>query len=216
MVAPARALVALQSLQPSETAPLTDAGLTSYHAVKRSLDVLTPDAAALVIGVGGLGHMGVAYLRELTGGLVIAADRTEAARKMATDLGADLVLDSDEHTASAVREATGGLGVRAVFDFVGIDATLQLAASVIRRRGKITVVGLGGGTFPFRNGALPHAATIGFTLGGSLEDLVQVVALAEAGRVCPHIQHFAFDRIEEAYHALHEGKVEGRAVILPN
>jgi propanol-preferring alcohol dehydrogenase len=216
MVAPARSLVALQNLQPSEAAPLTDAGLTSYHAVRRSLDVLTPDAAALVIGVGGLGHMGLAYLRQLTGGLIVAADRSEAARKMAAELGADLVLDSDEHTAEAVMEATGGLGVLAVFDFVGIDPTLQLAASVIRKRGKISVVGLGYGTFSFRYGTLPHAATIGFTFGGSLNDLTEVVALAENGRVRPHIQHFGFDQIEEAYHTLHEGKIEGRAVILPD
>jgi len=215
MLAPARALVALQGLEPAEAAPLTDAGLTSYHAVKRSLDVLTPDAAALVIGVGGLGHMGVAYLRELTGGPVIAVDRSEVARAMASRLGADLVLDSDEKTAEAIREATRGLGVRAVFDFVGIDATLQLAASVVRSRGRITVVGLGGGTFPFRFGALPHATTIGITFGGSLGDLAEVVALAELGRVRPHVQHFAFDRIDEAYRALHEGRVEGRAVILP-
>lgn len=215
MVAPARALVALTNLKPAEAAPLTDAGLTSYHAVKRSLDVLTPDAAALVIGVGGLGHMGLAYLRELTGSLIIAADRSEPARKMATDLGADLVLDSDEHTAAAVKGATGGLGVSAVFDFVGMDATIQLAASVIRKRGKITVIGLGGGTLPFCYGQLPHAATIGYTFGGSLDDLTEVVALAENGRVMPHLQYFGFDQIEEAYHALHEGKVEGRAVILP-
>jgi len=106
-------------------------------------------------------------------------------------------------------------GVRAVFDFVGIDPTLQLAATVIRKRGKITVVGLGGGTFPLRYGALPHAATIGFTFGGSLDDLAEVVALAEHGRVRPRIQHFRFDRIDEAYRALHEGQIEGRAVILP-
>jgi len=69
-------------MEPAQAAPLTDAGLTSYHAIKRSLDVLPPDAAALVIGVGGLGHMAVAYLRELTGGKIIAADRSETARQM--------------------------------------------------------------------------------------------------------------------------------------
>ncbi len=215
MVAPARSLVALESLEPSQAAPLTDAGLTSYHAVKHSLDVLTPDAAALVIGVGGLGHMAVAYLRELTGGSVIAVDRSDAARQMATDLGADLVLASDETTAEAVKEATGGLGVRAVFDFVGIDATMKLAATVVRRRGKVTVVGLGGGSIPFTSDSLPQGTTIGCTLGGSLIDLAEVVELAESGRVRPHVQHFAFDQIDQAYQALHEGKVEGRAVILP-
>ncbi|MEJ2176511.1 MAG: NAD(P)-dependent alcohol dehydrogenase [Gammaproteobacteria bacterium] len=216
MVAPAHALIALTNLEPSEAAPLTDAGLTSYHAVKHSLRVLTPDAAALVIGVGGLGHMAVAYLRELTGGPVIAVDRSEAARKMATDLGADLVLDSDENTAAAVREATAGLGAGAVFDFVGIDATMAMATSLVRKRGKVTVVGLGGGTFPLTYGALPVAATIGYTFGGSLVDLAEVVALAESGRVRPHVQHFAFDQIEQAYHDLHEGKVNGRAVIVPD
>ncbi len=215
MVAPARSLVALQRLEPSDAAPLTDAGLTSYHAVKRSLDVLTPDGAVLVIGVGGLGHMAVAYLRELTGSQIIVADPNEAALQLATDLGADLVLPSDDTTAEAVMEATGGLGVRAVFDFVGIDATMKLAAAVARKRAKVTVVGLGGGTFPFSFGALPHATTIGFTFGGSLSDLAEVVALAERGRVRPHIQQFSFDQIEEGYHALHEGKVSGRAVILP-
>jgi propanol-preferring alcohol dehydrogenase len=147
---------------------------------------------------------------------VIAVDRSEAARKMATDLGADLVLDSNENTAAAVKEATAGLGASAVFDFVGIDATIAMAVSLVRKRGKVTVVGLGGGTFPLSYGALPVAATIGYTFGGSLVDLAEVVALAENGRVRPHVQHFAFDQIEQAYHDLHEGKVNGRAVILPD
>jgi propanol-preferring alcohol dehydrogenase len=215
MVAPARSLIALENVPPSLAAPLTDAGLTSYHAVKHSLDVLTPDSAALVIGVGGLGHMAVAYLRDLTGGPVIAVDRSEAAREMAIDLGADVAIPSDDTTAEAVREATGGLGARAVLDFVGIDATMKLAASVVRKRGKITIIGLGGGTFTLTHGALPYATTIGYTLGGSLSDLAEVVALAENGRVRPRVQHFAFDEIEQAYHALHEGLVTGRAVILP-
>jgi propanol-preferring alcohol dehydrogenase len=194
---------------------LTDAGLTSYHAVKRSLDVLPPDAAALVIGVGGFGHMAVVYLRELTGSMIIAVDRNEKARELARERGADLVLPSDETTAEAVRDVTDGLGARAVFDFVGVDATLKLAANAVRGRGKVTVVGLGGGTLPFRYGVIPNATTIGFTFGGSLIDLAEVVALAEGGRVRPEIQHFAFGQIEEAYQALREGNVIGRAVILP-
>jgi len=183
--------------------------------VKRSLDVLPPDAAALVIGVGGLGHMAVAYLHELTGARVIAVDRSESARELAADRGADLVLPSDESTREAVLEATAGLGARAVFDFVGVDATMQLAASVVRRRGKVTVVGLGGGTFAFTYGALPSSTTIGYTFGGSLVDLAEVVALAERGRVLPHVQHFPLDQVERAYEDLHEGRLQGRAVILP-
>jgi len=214
MVAPARALVPLDKLSPSEAAPLTDAGLTSYHAVKQAMKVLTADAAALVIGVGGLGHMGLAYLRELSGGMIIAVDSSEGARKMARERGADLVLDAGDNTKQEILDATGGLGVMAAIDFVGVDATLALAASVIRKRGRVIVVGLGGGSFPFRFGSLPYAATIGFTFGGSLIDLVEVVALAESGRVQPHNQYFKFDEVETAYKALHEGTIEGRGVIV--
>jgi propanol-preferring alcohol dehydrogenase len=215
MVAPASALVPLRELDPAEAAPLTDAGLTSYHAVKSAVGVLRPDATALVIGVGGLGHMAVAYLRELTGGPVIAVDPSETARGLASRLGADHVLDSNGDTAGMVRELTRGLGARAVFDFVGVDATLKLAASAVRGRGKITLVGLGGGSLPFRFGALPYATTIGITFGGSRSDLAEVVALAETGRVRPHIQHFEFEQVEEAYRALQKGTIEGRAVIRP-
>jgi propanol-preferring alcohol dehydrogenase len=214
MAPPARALVALEKLEPAEAAPLTDAGLTSYHAVKHSLDVLTPDSAALVIGVGGLGHMAVAYLRTLTGGPILAVDPSEAARETAANLGAGLVLPSDANTAANVLEATGGLGVRAVFDFVGTDATMKLATSVVRKRGKVTIIGLGGGSFTLAQGTLPYATTIGYTFGGSLVDLAEVVALAESGRVRPLVQHFEFDQIERACQALREGHVNGRAVVV--
>ena len=76
------------------------------------------------------------------------------------------------------------------------------------------MVGLrGGGTFPFSYGVMPHATTIGYTFGGSLSDLAEVVALAESGRVEPEVQKFPFDQIDLAYHELHDGKIQGRGVI---
>ena len=110
MIAPARSLITLDTLAPADAAPLTDAGLTSYHAVKRSLHVMTPDSSVLVIGVEVSGHMAVAYLRVLTGCQIIATDPSEEALRMASARGADLVLPSDETTVDAVREATKGPG----------------------------------------------------------------------------------------------------------
>jgi len=213
MVAPASSLIGLKDLEPWQAAPLTDAGLTSYHGVKTASAVLEPDSAGVVIGVGGLGHLAVAYLRELTGSLVIAVDRDPAALDMAKQMGADLCLPSDDSTAEAIREATGGLGARAVLDFVGIDATLQLAASVIRPRGRITLVGLGGGTLALTHTTLPFGATVGYTLGGSTAELAEVVALAELGRVRPKIETYALDQVSEVYEKLERGDVLGRAVI---
>jgi len=122
MVVPTACLVPLRDLEPWQAAPLTDAGLTSYHAVKRCLPLLTPDVSVVVIGVGGLGHMAVAYLRELCGAQIIAVDLDEGALKLAREMGADICLQSDSQTASEIRKASQGLGAMAVLDFVGANA----------------------------------------------------------------------------------------------
>jgi propanol-preferring alcohol dehydrogenase len=215
MVCPARQLIRLRNLHPKEAAPLTDAGLTSYHAVKHTRPWLTPDSAALIIGVGGLGHMGLAYLREIFGGTIIAVDSDAGARAMAADRGADIVLESNDDTAAAIRDATEGLGVRAAFDFVGVQATMDLAAALTRSRGRIVLIGLGGGSLSVGLGKVAFDTTVSMPLGGSTPELAEVVALAENGRVLPHVTEFAFNQIEEAYEKLHHGQIEGRAVILP-
>ena len=215
MVCPAKQLIRLDTLHPKDAAPLTDAGLTSYHAVKHTRPWLTPNTAALIIGVGGLGHMGLAYLREIFGGTIIAVDNDDGARKLAAERGADIVLESNDDTAAAIRDATKGLGVRAAFDFVGIQPTMELAAAVTRSRGRIVLVGLGGGYLPVGFGSMAFDTSVVMPLGGSTPELAEVVALAESGRVIPHTTEFAFDQLEEAYEKLHHGQIEGRGVILP-
>lgn len=215
MLAPARNLVALKDLAPWQAAPLTDAGLSAYHAVKGALAVLEPDAAAVVIGTGGLGHLAVGYLEASTGALVVAVDRKPGALALARRMGADLCLPSDDAAPEAIRDATDGHGAEAVFDFVGTDATLQLAARVVSRRGRIVIVGLGGGTLPLSHATLPFGATVGYSLGGSTAELAEVVALAERGRVLPVIERYALDDIAPVYNRLAHGEVTGRAVIVP-
>ena len=168
-----------------------------------------------MIGVGGLGHLGVAFLRELTGAQIIAVDRDPAALKMAGELGADICLSSDDQTASEIQKATRGLGAAAIFDFVGIDATLAMAAQCARKRGRVMLVGIGGGVLPFHFGALPDGCSIMTTMGGSTADLAEVVALSEAGRVKPHIEKFPLSEVGEVYEKLERGEIAGRAVLIP-
>lgn len=215
MVAPTRCLLPLRGLEPWEAAALTDAGLTSYHAVTCCLPVLAPDAAALVIGVGGLGHLAVAFLRVLTGAQIIAADIDPEALELAARQGADLCLPSDEHTAERVREVTRGLGAHAVLDFVGVDRTLQTAAQSAARSGQIVVVGIGGGTIPFGFGAIPFGTNIACTLGGSTSELAEVLAMAEAGRVKPSVTRFPLDEVDTVYQRLQRNEIAGRAVLVP-
>jgi propanol-preferring alcohol dehydrogenase len=215
MVAPATTLVPLRNLEPAEAAPLTDAGLTSYHAVKRCLPILEPGTTVVVIGVGGLGHLGVAFLRELSGAQIIAVDRDPAALQMASGLGAHVCLPSDDTTVEQVKALTDGLGATVVLDFVGLDATLEIASQIVRKHGQIVLVGIGGGSLPFHFFALPAGCSIVATLGGTTSELAEIVALAEAGRVTPHIHKFPLDEVVSVYEQLEANQIKGRAVLVP-
>jgi len=215
MVVPVSAMVPLNSLAPADAAPLTDAGLTSYHAVKQCLPVLTPDTTAVVIGVGGLGHLAVEFLRTLSGAQIIAVDRDSKALQMAAEKGADLCLPSDETTAKQIKDATSGLGAMAVLDFVGIDATFAMAAQSLRRMGRIVLVGIGGGVLPFSYNTLPQGCSLMTVLGGSTGELAEVVALAEAGKVKPNIQRFSLEEVDAVYRKLQANEIAGRAVLIP-
>src|SRR5215469_1025711 len=91
-----RAVVKLpQTLAPKDVAPYADAGLTAYHAVKKAAANLVPGDYAVVIGVGGLGHIGVQVLNALCAANVIAIDRSEIALKLAQESGANHIVRAD-------------------------------------------------------------------------------------------------------------------------
>ena len=213
-----RYLVPLHSLEPRDAAVYADAALTPYRAVKRALPFMTPDVPVLVIGIGGLGQFGVKLLRELTGSEIIAVDVDEAKLQTAKEYGATYALDArDADTAERIREISGGFGVAAAFDFVGADSTLQLAFAVTRSGGKVTQVGLAGGAVNFTLFTeVPFEVTFEGTLWGSIQELREVVALAECGRLTPiELEFVPLDEIQHAYEMLKAGKVAGRIVIMP-
>ena len=218
LVPSARHLVPVpDDLDVVDAAPLTDAALTPYHAVRRSLGKLGPGTTALVIGVGGLGHLGVQVLRAITAARVIAIDAREGARDHAVSLGADFALAPGEDTAAQVRAATpGGRGVDVVLDFVGSDDTLATAAQVARQLGDITVVGIAGGTLPVSFFSVPYEASVQTTYWGNRHELVEVLDLAARGLIHAETTIYTLDDAAEAYTDLQQGRVRGRAVVVPN
>ena len=211
-----RLLVPLpDGLDPASAAPLTDAGLTPYHAIRRSLPKLVPGSNVVVIGVGGLGHMAVQILRATTAAKIIAVDQRESALKLAQEHGADIALFANDATAEEIRSATGGLGADVVFDFVAVEATLGLAAAVARPLGDLTVVGLGGGALPVSFFTVPYEVSIQTTYWGSRPELVELLDLAARGLVGSRVTKFPLDQSVEAYRALHAGEIDGRAVVVP-
>ncbi|WEH43317.1 NAD(P)-dependent alcohol dehydrogenase [Streptomyces sp. AM 2-1-1] len=211
-----RHLVPIGDLDPVKTVSLTDAGLTPYHAITRSLPKLRPGATAVVIGTGGLGHVAIQLLRAMTAVKVIALDVTEEKLDLAREVGAHETVLSDENAAARVRELTGGVGAKVVFDFVGVPATVRTAGAVASVDSDVTIVGIGGGLLPVGFGVLPFATSVSAPYWGSRKELAEVIELAHTGAVDVHVETYSIDEAPLAYERLHAGKINGRAVILPN
>jgi len=213
LVVPRREVVPLGPLDPCRAAPLTDAGATSYHVVRKVLPKLVPGSTCVVIGVGGLGGYAVQHLRLLTPARVVAVDVDEGRRETAKALGAHEALPSDAGTAARVRELTDGAGAEAVLDFVGTDATARTALASARAVGAVALVGAGGGTAPVRWGGVPLECDVFVPMGATIADLHEVVALARAGALRMDVEVFPFGRAGEAYERFRAGEVRTRAVV---
>lgn len=215
LVPAARHLVPLGGLDPYVAAPLDDAALTPYHAIKSSHDLLVPDAAVVAIGIGGLGHMAIQLLRALCSARIVAVDVSQDKLALARRMGADATVLSGEKAADEIRELLHGRGAQLVLDFVGVDDTLALATRIVEPLSHICVVGIGMGQFPFSFGTLPMESSMSTTFWGSVGELREVVALAQAGRIQVHAEHFALEQTASAYERLEAGKIEGRAIVRP-
>jgi propanol-preferring alcohol dehydrogenase len=216
LVPAARHLLPLpDGLDPLHAAPLTDAGLTPYHAIRRSVAKLMPGSTAVVIGAGGLGHTAVEILKATTAARIVAVDTRKEALQLAEQVGADHALQAGEGAADEIRALTSGRGADVTVDFVGSESTLALGAAATRILGDLTIVGLAGGTLPVSFFGVPYEASIQTTYWGTRPELVEVLDLAARGLVKPQIVQFGLNDAVTAYRRLAEGSIQGRAVIVP-
>ena len=210
-----RHLVPIGDLDPVSAVPLTDAGITPYHAIKPSLPKLVPGSTAVVIGAGGLGHMGIQILKALSSCRVVALDVGEDKLAFAREVGADHALTSDESAVDAVRELTGGRGATAVFNFVGVQATTALAAQMVHFQSDIVIVGLGDGAVSVGFFTTPWETSVRSPYWGTIPELHEVVALAQSGAIHVETETFSLDEAPSAYERMHSRTLRGRAVIVP-
>ena len=202
-------------LKPVDAAPLTDAALTPYHAIKKSWAKLTPDAFIVIIGVGGLGHMAVQIAKVTTGATIIAIDSRSEALELASSLGANYTFKVGDEIQSKVKDLTGGYGAEVVLDFVGNEQTVALGASICRALGDFTIVGIAGGVLPFSFFSIPYETNLQTTYWGSRAELAEVLDLAAHHLISPKISKFKLADAPLVYLDLAAGKIEGRAVIVP-
>jgi NAD+-dependent secondary alcohol dehydrogenase Adh1 len=212
----ARACVKLDpSTQPQDVAALADAGITAYHAVRKALPLLYPGTTCVVIGAGGLGHIGIQCLSALTAANIIVVDRNANALKLAEQLGAQHTVVSDGGQVDAVKDLTGGDGAEVVLDFVAEQGAENDGFAMTRRAGSYFVIGYGGTlTIPTLDVISTERNIIG-NIVGTYNDLAELMVLAEAGKVTLHTRTYPLADAQEALHDLDAGEVRGRAILVP-
>jgi propanol-preferring alcohol dehydrogenase len=131
-------------------------------------------------------------------------------------VGAHHTFLSNPDAVASVQELTGGRGADAVFDFVGVQPTVELAGAMAAAEGDVTIVGIGGGALAVGFGRIAYDVAVRTPYWGSRAELIEVLDLARSGQVEVEIETYSLDEAPKAYERLHEGKIRGRAVILPN
>jgi NAD+-dependent secondary alcohol dehydrogenase Adh1 len=212
----ARACVKLNSdTNPADVAALADAGITAYHAVRKAVPLLYPGTAAVVQGAGGLGHIGIQTLAALTATKIIVVDRNPAALALATQIGADETVLADGSHIDAVKDLTGGAGANVVFDFVAEQGAELDAWAMTAPAGSQFIIGYGG---EFRAPTLDFVGGEKNVIGnivGTYNDLAELMVLAQAGKVTLHTKQYPLDSAVEALDDLDNGRVRGRAILVP-
>ncbi|WP_328760333.1 NAD(P)-dependent alcohol dehydrogenase [Streptomyces sp. NBC_00271] len=212
----ARSVVPLDpSLEPASVAALADAGLTAYHAVAKAARVLRPGDKAVVIGAGGLGHIGIQVLRALSPVEMIVIDRSPEALALAKELGADHTLVADGSEADRVRDLTAGHGAEAVLDFVGEGGAVETGMACLRRNGNYYVIGYGGHLHVPTIEVISTEINFIGNLVGSYNDLSELMVLAAQGKVSLHTQRYPLASFQDALADLAAGAVRGRAILIP-
>jgi len=212
----ARSVVKIDdSLEPADVAALADAGLTAYHAAAKAARKLRAGDRCVMIGAGGLGHIGIQVLKALSPADLIVVDRNPDALKLAQEIGADITVVADGTEVQQVLDITGGNGAEQVIDFVGEGGSTAKGLDMTRRAGDYHVVGYGENVDIPTIDIISTERNIIGNLVGSYNDLVELMALAARGKVTLHTAKYQLDQFQNAIDDLDAGKVRGRAILIP-
>ncbi|VCU71142.1 Alcohol dehydrogenase [Pigmentiphaga humi] len=217
LVPSSRLLVSLGSLDPVSAAPLSDAALTPYHAIKAALPLLTPETTVVVVGIGGLGHMAVQLLRALTPAQLVACDVDDAKLAHARELGVAHTINTRDAQAAAdaIRALTGPRGAVLALDLVGAQTTVDLCVGIVGRGSRLSVVGLAGGVVHYAANSPPYGCQVSVPYWGSRTELMEVIAMAQSGHIHVDVETFPMAQAQEVYQRLREGRIRGRGVLVP-
>ncbi|TFV77375.1 NAD(P)-dependent alcohol dehydrogenase [Blastococcus sp. CT_GayMR19] len=212
----ARSVVRIDdTLEPADVAALADAGLTAYHAVAKAARRLRAGDRCVLIGAGGLGHIGIQVMAALSPAEIVVVDRNPDAVKLAVSIGAHHGVVADGGQVEEVLELTGGNGAEQVIDFVGEGGSTAEGIRMTRRAGDYHIVGYGEDIVVPTIDLISTEINIVGNLVGSYNDLVELMALAARQKVTLHTAKYSLDDFQSALDDLDAGRVRGRAILVP-
>jgi len=211
----ARSVIKLDpSLEPKDIAALADAGLTAIHAVKKAAEILHPGTHAVVIGAGGLGHIGIQCLKAMTPAEIIVVDPSEKARALAGEIGADATVAADGKQVDTVLEMTDGKGAEAIIDFVGEKGAIEDGVAMLRNAGNYYVIGYGENVNVPTIDIISREINFIGNLVGSYNDLADLMTLTAQGKVTLHTSTYPLDAVNDAMADLDQGRLQGRGILI--
>jgi NAD+-dependent secondary alcohol dehydrogenase Adh1 len=211
----ARSVVKLDPvLHPKDIAALADAGLTAYHAVKKAVSVLYPGSRAVVIGAGGLGHIGIQCLKAMTPAEIIVIDPSERARALASEIGADTTVAADGKQVDTILEMTDGVGAEAIIDFVGEKGAIEDGVAMLREAGSYYVIGYGENINVPTIDIISREINFIGNLVGSYNDLAELMTLTAQGKVTLHTSTYPLEAVNDAMADLDQGRLQGRGILV--
>jgi len=191
-------------------------GLTAYSAMKKLGDI-SPEERVAVVGLGGVGMMGLQFAKAMFDAAPIGADVDAQKLQAAMGSGAHATYNPKEDGAIKQLLADTDGGVPAVVDFVGSEASLKFATSIVRKGGQVVVVGMFGGGFSMPIPMFPmRAITIGGSYVGSLSETIEMMDLVKSGKIDPiPVEERPLDQATKSLDDLRNGKILGRVVLKP-
>jgi NAD+-dependent secondary alcohol dehydrogenase Adh1 len=171
----------------------------------------------VVIGAGGLGHIGIQVLKALTATTIIVVDRNPEALEAAKEMGADHGVVADGSHIDKVKELTDGYGAEVVLDFVGETGAEKDAWQMTRRAGSHYIIGYGGMVEIPTIEIISTERNIIGNLVGTYNDLAELMALAAQGKVTLNTKPYPLEAANDAITDLDQGRLPGaRAILIPS
>jgi D-arabinose 1-dehydrogenase-like Zn-dependent alcohol dehydrogenase len=210
MIVAAAALAAIPDELPAEEAgPFMCAGVTVYNAL-RSSGACGGDVVA-VHGIGGLGHLGVQYARQM-GFKTVALGRGKDKEPLARKLGAHHYIDSGAGDAAAELQKLGG--ARVILATAPNAQAISALVDGLSANGKLVMPAVP--NEPLTVSAVSlflGSRSVAGWYSGTAKDSQDTLEFSALTGVHPMIEKYPLSRVAEAYEQMHSGKVRFRVVL---